>query len=134
MALAVPTTVGVNKILNEADALAARELAGLAFTLNCEALAPVNVMPLMYNVFVPVLVAEKVRVVLVPKSVLFNVLVVAPTGTLFPLPVTARVTAGAEVVVKPLVTPPGLTQLDTDPVKAKLLRLPLLAPAAAQTK
>ena len=47
MALEVPTTVGVNKILKVLEPLAARELAGLAETLNCAALAPVKLIVLM---------------------------------------------------------------------------------------
>ena len=41
-ALAVPTAVGVNKMVKLLEALAANELAGLALTLNCPALVPVK--------------------------------------------------------------------------------------------
>ncbi len=131
MALEVPTMVGVNKILNVLEPLAAKELAGLAFTLNCDALAPVKIIELRYKTSVPVFVAEKVRVLLVSKLVLLAVLVVTPTGMLFPLPLKASVTEGAAVVVNPLLTPPGLTQLDAVPVNAKLIRVPVLAAAAS---
>ncbi len=67
---------------------------------------------------------------LVSKLVLLAVLVVTPTGMLFPLPFITIVTEGAEVVVNPLATPPGLTQLETVPVKVMLVNVPVL-PATA---
>ena len=131
IALEVPTAVGVNKILNELEALAAIEVEGFAETLNCAAFAPLKPMLFIYKVFVPVLLTEKVRLAFKPKSVKLLVLVVVLCGTLFPLPLTANVTEGAEVVVKLLATLPGLTQFEVVPVSAKLVRVPVLAPAAS---
>ena len=86
---------------------------------------------LMLRVPLPAFVIEKVRVVLVPKSVKLLVLVLLPTGTLLPLPLTAIVAVGADVVVNPLATPPGLTQLDVVPVSAKLTNVPVFVPVAS---
>ena len=69
-----------------------------------------------------------------PKLVLLVILgVVLPAGMEFPFPKAARVAEGAEVVVKPLVTPPGFTQLEEAPVKAKLVSVPVLTPAASDS-
>ena len=86
----------------------------------------------MYKVFVPVLLAEKVLVLLVPKSVLFKVEgEVAPGLIVLLFPLRLSVADGVEVVVNPLATPPGLTQLDALPAMAKLVSVPVLAPAAS---
>ena len=62
-------------------------------------MAPVKLMLLMYKTSVPVFTAEKVRLELVPKSVLLAVLVETPIGILLPLALTARETEGAVVTV-----------------------------------
>ena len=51
---------------------------------------------------------------------------VAPSVIAFPSPLTAMAAVGAIVVVAPVVTPPGLTQLEVVPVSAKLARVPFL--------
>ncbi len=47
----------------------------------------------------------------------------------FPLPVTEILAVGRVTVVKPLTTPPGLTQLEVVPVNAKFVTVPVLLPA-----
>ena len=54
----------------------------------------------MFRVPPPVLVIEKVRVVLVPKSVKLLVEVATPTGTAFPLPLSVNELEGTIVNVK----------------------------------
>ena len=54
-----------------------------------------------------------------------------PSIILFPLPLTEMEEVGAEVVVKPCVMAPGLTQFEMVPVKAKLKSVPGLDPAAS---
>ncbi len=94
-------------------------------------MAPLKVTLLMYRVFVPVLLAEKVREEFVPKSVKLLVLVAVPCGTLLPFPLKVSVTDGTLVVVNPFATAPGFTQLEVVPVSVKLVRLPLLVPVAS---
>ena len=80
----------------------------------------------------PVLMATNVLVEALPKSVkLVLVGVELPAGMLLLLPLTDKDEAIVAGVVDPLITAPGLTQLETDPVKAKLVSVPVLAPAAS---
>ena len=130
-AVEVPTVVGVCKILNDVVALPDNELEGMEFMANSVELAPVIVIPLIYSVFVPVLITLNDVIELLPKSVAFNVLVVLPTGTLLPLPFTDIETDGAVVVVKPFATLLGLTQLDVLPLRAKLVSVPVLIPVSS---
>ena len=53
MALAEPDAVGVKAITNDLVALAAKLPTGLVVTLNCKALAPLNVILLTDKVPVP---------------------------------------------------------------------------------
>ena len=71
------------------------------------------------------MVSENVLDVLVPKLVLLVVLVVTPTGTLFPFPLTERLADTVPGVVEPVVTPPPEIQLELAPVSAKFVNVPL---------
>ena len=79
----------------------------------------------MYKVPPPGLVKENVLDVLVPKLVLLAVLVVAPTGTLLPFPLTDRLAVTVPGVVEPVFTPPPEIQLEEPPVSARFVSVPL---------
>ena len=67
-----------------------------------------------------------------PKLVLFETVgVELPAGIDTLLPKAAKVTDGAVLVVKLLTTPPPLIQLEVLPLKAMLVRVPVLDPAAS---
>ena len=129
VALLTPTLVGVS-VITKLVPPAAIVLAGTVVTDKWAAFGPVKKIGLIFKVPL-VLVIEKVPDVFVPKSVLFAVVVTALCGTLLPFPLTASVTVGADVVVNPLATPPGLTQLETVPVNANVFKVPVLAPVAS---
>ena len=73
VAVLIPVLVGV-KVITKLVPPAVKELAGAVVTENCAAFGPVKKIGLMFSVPL-VLVIEKVLEELVPKSVLFAVVV-----------------------------------------------------------
>ena len=130
VAVLIPVLVGV-KVITKPVVPVVMDDNGVVVILNWVALVPVRKILLIFRVPPPGLEIEKVLDTLVPKSVLLPVLVPAPIGTLFPLPETTRLAVIDAGVIDPLITPPGLTQLEVVPVNAKLVSVPVLAPAAS---
>ena len=94
MALAVPTTVGVNTTAKVPLAPAVRLGVKPVVIENREALAPDRLMPLMLSVPEPEFCVANVLLVLELKLVKFKVeLAVEPWAIIFPLPVTFNVRA-----------------------------------------
>ena len=86
----------------------------------------------MLSGLVPVFCITKVRELLLPKSVKsVTEGLASPSAILMALPVILISANGRAEVVKPDITPPGLTQLDVVPVNAKPKSVPLLVPVAS---
>ena len=100
-------------------------VAGSVVTLKAAPLVPVKLMLPIFSVPVPALEITKLFEAAEPKLVRFVVVVVTPIGTVFPLPETVRLAPTVAGVVDPETTPPGLVQLEVDPFRAKLIRVPL---------
>ena len=125
VAVLTPILVGVSVMIKPVVPLVT-EVSGKVVTLNCAALGPVKLIVLMLRVPVPAaLYIENVREALVPKLVLFSVLVEVLIGTLLPFPVKLKLAVGATAVVKSFAMLLGDTQLFVVPVNAAKIKDPV---------